>query len=324
VDRRAFIVGGVAALAAPVAADAEQSKPPRIGFLLMGFAQAGLTSAFDAFRDGLRELGWVENENIAIEYRWAGEDPQRLPELAADLVRLKVDIIIGSTPGVRAAKHATTSIPIIMCIADDAVKQGFVPNLARPGGNITGMASFASELAGKRLGLLREATPRVSRVALLWNPPGSGPDYMKDTLMAGRSLGVTLQSVEVNTASDFESAFTSVVKGRAEALVVGPGQFLFTHQQRVVAFAKNNRLPSIYAWKDPVSAGGLMAYGVSIPQVYRRAAYYVDKILRGTKPGELPVEQPTKFDLVINLKTAKALGLTIPPSLLARADQIIE
>jgi putative ABC transport system substrate-binding protein len=329
VNRRAFIVGGVAAVAAPFAADAEQPKPPRIGFLLMGFAaggqplaQAGLTSAFDAFRDGLRELGWIENENIAIEYRWAGEDPQRLPELAAELVRLKVDIIIGSTPGVRAAQHATTSIPIVMCVADDAVKQGFVLNLARPGGNITGMTS-ASELAGKRLDLLRQATPRVSRVALLWNPPGSVPDYMKETQMAGRSLGVTVQSVEVKTANDFESAFTSVLKGRAEALLVGPGQFLFTHQQRVVTFATNNRLPSIYAWKDPVGAGGLMAYGVNIPQVYRRAAYYVDKILRGTKPGELPVEQPTTFDLVINLKTAKALGLTIPPSLLAR-DQVID
>src|SRR5262245_16778619 len=324
-DRRAFIiVMGECILAAPLVAEGQQSSRPRIAFLLMGSSQAGLTSAFDAFREGLRELGWSENENIAIEYRWAGESPHRLPELAVDLVRLKVDIIIGSSPGVRAAQHATTSIPIVMCIADDAVKQGFVSNLARPGGNITGMAAFASELAGKRLDLLRQATPRVSRVALLWNPPGSGPDYMKDTQMAGRSLGVRLQSVEVNTANDFEGAFTSVLKGRAEALVVGPGQFLFTHQQRVVNFATNNRLPSIYAWKDPVSAGGLMAYGVNIPQVYRRAAYYVDKILRGTKPGDLPVEQPTKFDLVVNLKTAKALGLTIPSALLARADQIIE
>src|SRR2546427_4258724 len=264
-DRRAVLAG-----------DADQPKtPPRIGFLLMGSPQAGLTSAFDAFREGLRELGWTENENIAIEYRWAGESPHRLPELAADLVRLKVDIIIGSTPGVRAAQHATTSIPIIMCIADDAVKQGFVPNLARPGGNITGMASFA-ELAGKRLELLREATPRVSRVALLWNPPGSHPDYMKDTQKAARSLGVTLQSVEIRTADDFERAFASVLKGRAEALVLGPGQFLFTHQRGVVEFALKNRLPSIYAWKDPVSAGGLIAYGVNIPQVYRRAAYYVD------------------------------------------------
>src|SRR5713101_8967925 len=183
------IVLAVSLILAPPVADGEQAKtPPRIGFLLMGSPQAGLTSAFDAFRDGLRELGWTENENIVIEYRWAGESPHRLPELAADLVRLKVDIIIGSTPGVRAAQHATTSIPIIMCIADDAVKQGFVPNLARPGGNITGMAAFASELAGKRLELLREATPRVSRVALLWNPPGSSPDYMKDTQMAARSL----------------------------------------------------------------------------------------------------------------------------------------
>jgi len=160
-----------------------------------------------------------------------GESPQRLPELATDLVRLKVNIIIGSTPGVRAAQHATTSIPIIMCIADDAVKEGFVPSLARPGGNITGMASFASELAGKRLELLREATPRVSRVALLWNPPGSSPDFMKDTQMAARSLGVTLQSVEIRTADDFERAFASVLKGRAEALAVGPGQFLFAHQR---------------------------------------------------------------------------------------------
>ena len=324
--RRAFlstIAGGL--LAAPLAGDAEQPKtPPRIGFLLMGSPPAGLTFAFDAFREGLRELGWTENEDVSIEYRWAGENLQRLPELAADLVRLKVNIIIGSTPGVRAAQHATTSIPIIMCIADDAVKEGFVPRLARPGGNITGMTSFASELAGKRLELLREATPRVSRVALLWNPPGSSPDFMKDTQMAARSLGVTLQSVEIRTADDFERAFASVLKGRAEALSVGSGQFLFAHQRGVVDFALKNRLPSIYAWKDPVSAGGLIAYGVNIPHVYRRAAYYVDRILRGTKPGDLPVERPTKFDLVINLKTAKALGLTIPPSLLGRADEIIQ
>ena len=290
----------------------------------MGSSQAGLTSAFDAFREGLRELGWSENENIAIEYRWAGESPHRLPELAVDLVRLKVDIIIGSTPGVRAAQHATTSIPIIMCIADDAVKQGFVSNLARPGGNITGMASFAAELAGKRLELLREATPRVSRVALLWNPPGSIPDYMTATQTAARSLGVTLQAVEVRTADDFEKAFASILKQRAEALVVGPGQFLFSHQRRVVEFSATNHLPSIYAWKDPVIAGGLMAYGINIPQAYRRAAYYVDKILRGTKPGDLPVEQPTKFDLVINLQTAKTLGLAIPQTLLLQASQVME
>jgi putative ABC transport system substrate-binding protein len=242
---------------------------------------------------------------------------------SADLVRLKVDVIIGSTPGVHAAQHATTSIPIIMCIADDAVKQGFVSNLGRPGGNITGMTSFA-ELAGKRLELLREATPRVSRVAVLWNPPGSIPDYMKATQTAARSLGVTLQAVEVRTADDFERAFASILKQRAEALVVGPGQFLFSHQRRVVEFSAKNHLPSLYAWKDPAIAGGLMAYGINIPQAYRRAAYYVDKILRGTKPGDLPVERPTKFDLVINLKTARALGLTIPQSILVRADEIIQ
>jgi len=243
---------------------AEESKTPRIGFLLMGSSQAGLTSAFDAFREGLRELGWIENENIVIEYRWAGESPDRLPELAAELVRLKVDVIIGSTPGARAAQQATTSIPIIMCIADDAVKQGFVTNLARPGGNITGMTAMTSELAGKRLELLRKATPRVSRVALLWNPPGS-PDYLKDTQTAARSMGVTLQSVEVRTADDFESAFAAVLKGRAQALVVGPGQFMFNHQRQAVEFATKNILPSIYAWKGPASAGGLLTYGVNIP-----------------------------------------------------------
>jgi len=322
-DRRTFIaVVGGSVLASPLAT-AQSPTIPRIAFLLMGSPQAELTSAFDAFREGLRELGWIENENIAIEYRFAGESPDRLPELAADLVRLKVDVIIGSTPGVRAAQHATTSIPIIMCIADDAVKQGFVSNLGRPGGNITGMTSFA-ELAGKRLELLREATPRVSRVALLWNPPGSIPDYMKATQTAARSLGVTLQAVEVRTADDFERAFASILKQRAEALVVGPGQFLFSHQRRVVEFSARNHLPSIYAWKDPAIAGGLMAYGINIPQAYRRAAYYVDKILRGTKPGDLPVERPTKFDLVINLKTAKALGLTIPQSLLVRSDDVIQ
>jgi len=308
--------------AAPAAYTAE-SKTPRIAFLLMGSSQAALASAFDAFREGLRELGWIENENIVIEYRWAGESPDRLPELAAELVRLKVDVIIGSTPGARAAQQATTSIPIIMCIADDAVKQGFVTNLARPGGNITGMTGMAAELAGKRLELMHEATPRVSRVALLWNPPGSGPDYLKDTQTAARALGVTLQSVEVRTADDFESAFAAVLKGRGQALVVGPGQFMFAHQRQVVEFATKNNLPSIYAWKGPASAGGLLAYGVNIPQVYHRAAYYVDKILKGAKPGDLPIEQPTKFDFVVNLKTAKSLGITIPESILLQADEVI-
>jgi len=309
---------------APLAAGPGQLTIPRVGFLLMGSSQAGLTPLFDAFRAGLRELGWIENENIAIEYRFAGESPDRLPELAAELVRLKVNVIIGSTAGVRAAQRVTTTVPIIMCIADDAVRQGLVANLARPGGNITGLAAMASELAGKRLELLHEATPKRSRIALLWNPPGSYPDYSKDTQRAARVLGVTLHSVEVRTADDFEGAFSSVLKGRAEALMVGPGQFLFSHQREIVEFAAKHRLPSIYAWKDPVTAGGLMAYGINIPQAYRRAAYYVDKILRGTRPGDLPVEQPTKFDLVINLKTARALGLTIPESLRLRVDEVIQ
>ena len=321
--RIVLLVSLVFGIFAAPTAYTEEPKTPRIGFLLMGSPQGGLTSAFDAFREGLRELGWIENENIVIEYRWAGERPERLPELAAELVRLKVDVIIGSTPGARAAQQATTSIPIIMCIADDAVKQGFVTNLARPGGNITGMAAMTSELAGKRLELLREAAPTVTRVALLWNPPGS-PDYLKDTQTAAHSFGLTLQSVEVRTVDDFESAFAAILKGRAQALVVGPGQFMFTHQKQVVEFATKNNLPSIYAWKGPASAGGLLAYGVNIPQVYRRAAYYVDKILRGAKPGDLPIEQPTKFDFIVNLKTAKSLGITIPKSILLRADEVIQ
>lgn len=321
--RIVLLVSLVLGIFAAPAAYTEESKTPRIGFLLMGSPQASLTSAFDAFREGLRERGWVENETIVIEYRWAGESPDRLPELAAELVRLKVDVIIGSTPGARAAQQATTSIPIILCITDDAVKQGFVTNLAKPSGNITGMAAMASELAGKRLELLREATPRVSRVALLWNPLGSGSDYLKDTQTAARSLGVTLQSVEVRTADDFESAFAAVLKERAQALVVGPGQYMFTHHRKVVEFATKNGLPSIYAWKGAASAGGLLAYGVNIPQAFRRAAYYVDKILKGVKPGDLPIEQPTIFDFVVNLKTAKALGVTIPESILLRAEEVI-
>lgn len=223
---------------------------------------------------------------------------------------------------VQAAQQATKSIPIVMCIADDAVKQGFVTNLAHPGGNITGM-TLGSELAGKRLELLREATPRVSRIALLWNPPGSAPDYLKDTQTAARSLGVTLQSVEVRTADDFPNAFAAVLKGRAQALAVGPGQFMFTHQKQVVEFAAKNDLPSVYPWKAPAVAGGLLGYGVNVPHAYHRAAYYVDKILKGAKPGDLPVEQPTEYDFIVNLKAAKTLGITVPESILLRADEVI-
>ena len=323
-QRIVLLVCVALAIVTAPAAYAEEHKTARIGFLLMGSSQAGLTPAFDAFREGLRELGWIEHENIVIEYRWAGESPDRLPELAAELVRLKVDVIIGSSPGARAAQQATTSIPIIMCIAEDAVKQGFVTNLAHPGGNITGMTAMTSELAGKRLELLREIMPSVSRVALLWNPAGSGPDFLKDTQAAARSLNMALQSVEVRTADDFESAFAAVLKGRLQALVVGPGQFMFTHQKQIVEFAIKNNLPSIYPWKGPASAGGLLGYGVNIPQVYHRAAYYVDKILRGTRPGDLPIEQPTKLDFAVNLKAAKSLGITMPQSILLRADEVIQ
>ena len=324
-QRVVLLVGLALAIVAAAGTYAQEHKTAPVGFLLMGSSQAGLTPAFDAvFREGLRQLGSMSMRISSSNTDGEGRVRNGFPELAAELVRLKVDVIIGSSPGARAAKQATTSIPIIMCIAEDAVKQGFVTNLAHPGGNITGMTAMTSELAGKRLELLREALPNVSRIALLWNPPGSGgPDFLKDTQAAARALGMTLQSVEVHTADDFEGAFSAVLKGRPQALVVGPGQFMFTHQKQVVEFATKNNLPSIYAWKGPATAGGLLAYGVNIPQVYHRAAYYVDKILRGNKPGDLPIEQPTKFDFVVNLKAAKALGVTIPESILLRADEVI-
>jgi putative ABC transport system substrate-binding protein len=331
-DRRVFIgtlAGGL--LAAPLAAGAQQAgKVYRIGYLSLGSLESPETRAsLDAFRQGLRERGYVEGQNIVIEYRAADGKIERLPALATELARLKVDLIVaGSTPGARAARQATTTIPIIAPNMGDPVQDGLVASLARPGANLTGSTFLGPELVPKRLALLKEALPGVSRIAVLWHPGAFGErtmrDMVKETEAAARTLGVQLQFVEARGPDEFDRAFSAMARERADAFIVFPSVMLFIERRRIVALAAQSRLPAMYQSREFVELGGLIGYGASITEAVRRAATYVDKILRGTKPGDLPVEQPTKFELVINLKTAKALGLTIPPSLLGRADEIIQ
>jgi putative ABC transport system substrate-binding protein len=331
-DRRAFLARtGAVLLAAPFAAEAQQAgKVARIGFLVTGSLESREARAIlDAFRQGLRERGYVEGQNIVIEYRSADGKIERLPGLAIELVRLKVDLIIaGNTPMARAAQQATTSIPIVGSVMGDPVGDGLVASLARPGGNITGLTFLGPELVPKRLGLLKEALPRVSRVAALWHPGSFGDrtirDMLKETEAAARTLGVQLQLVEVRGPDDFDRAFSTMTKERTEALVQVPSTMLFNERRHIVALVTKHRLPSMFHAREFVELGGLISYGASITDLYRRAATYVDKILKGARPADLPVEQPTKFELVINLKTAKALGLTIPQSLLLRADEVIQ
>ena len=313
-------------LLAPLAADAQQAgKVARIGYVGVSSASA-VPHADEAFRHGLRDLGYVEGQNIAIEYRWAEGQLDRLPDLAAELVRLKVDVIVASsTPTALAAKNATRTIPIVFVTAGDPVGSGLVAGIARPGGNITGLSLLAPEIVAKQLQLLKEAVPQASRVAVLSNPANPYTALMvKETEAAARSLGMWVQLLGVRGADAFDSAFSAVTKGRASALFVLFDPFLFAHRTRIAEFANKNRLPAMYPHREYAETGGLMAYGADIRDNFRRAATYVHKILTGTKPADLPVEQPTKFELVINLKTAKALGLTIPQSLLLRADQVIE
>jgi putative ABC transport system substrate-binding protein len=268
------------------------------------------------------ELGYVEGRTIAFELRSADGRADRLPQLAAELVRLKVDVIVtASPPGVRAAKQATTTIPIVICV-DDAVEQGFVASLARPGGNVTGTSSLNTELSAKRLQLLKEAFPAVSRVAVLREAVG-GASSVRATMAAARSLGVQLQVFELRDPNELESAFSAMAKDRAEALSVLQGPMIDSHQLRIVQLATRARLPAIFPDDVFVDAGGLMSYGPSLPDMYRRAAVYVDRILKGARAGDLPVEQPTRFRLAINLRSARALGLTVPQSLLIRADHVI-
>jgi putative ABC transport system substrate-binding protein len=323
VDRRTWLVGFPGLLAAPLAADAQPAgKNPRIGILRPGSPPDPL---LDAFRQGLRELGYDEGRNISIEYRWAEGKDERLPGLAADLVRLKVDVIVAGVGAVEAAKRATTTIPIVMPVSNDPVRVGLVASLARPGGNITGLTSLSRELPGKWMELLKEALPRVSRVAVLWDPAGD-PGQVSTSEAAARSLGVRLHVLKVgDRTAGFEPAFAEARKNDAEALIVLGSPFFYVHRTRLVELAAKHRLPTIYAQREfVIGAGGLMSYGADYGHQFRRAATYVDKILKGAKPADLPVEQPTKFELVINMKTAKTLGLTIPASVLTRADRVIE
>jgi putative ABC transport system substrate-binding protein len=329
-DRRAFLAGtGAVLLAAPFPAEAQPAaKVPRIGYLMLNAAAA--PHLREAFLQGLRDLGYVEGRNVVIEYRSAEGKPERLPALAAELVALKVDVIVaGGLHHALAAKQATRTLPIVFLGVTDPITSGLVTSLARPSGNATGLSMLASpEIVGKRLELLTQAVPGVSRVAVLWQPGGQGErtdkDMLKEAEVAARALGVRLHFVEARGPDDFDRAFPDMTRAHAGALTVLGGSMFFNERRRLVALAAKNRLPAAYGQRDFVDAGGLMAYGANIADLFRRAATYVDKVLKGAKPADLPVEQPTKFELVINLKTAKALGLTIPPSLLRRADEVIQ
>jgi putative ABC transport system substrate-binding protein len=306
-----------------VCAEAQQTTGvPRIGFL--GASSRSFNSArIETFRQGLRDLGYLEGKNIAVEYRFADGKSDRLPELAAELVSLKVDVIV-TTPNASAAKNATKTIPIVFVAAGDPVAQGIVSSLARPGGNLTGLTVLAPELTGKRLELLKEASPRITRVAFLLNPSRDGsPILLKETETAAQGLGLQIQPIEVRSLNDFDSAFAAAIRESAHGLITAPQPVINTNRARVLEFVLKNRLPAVFTNPETVEAGGLMSYSPNISEQFRRAAIYVDKILKGAKPGDLPVEQPTKFELWINLKTAKQIDLTIPPNVLARADRVI-
>jgi putative tryptophan/tyrosine transport system substrate-binding protein len=308
--------------------DAQQAKKvPTIGYLSTT-DPAAETIRSELFRAALRELGYIEGQNIAVEYRYAEGKADRFFALAAELVRLRVDsILVGGDRSIRAARNATKTIPIIMTGSGlDPVKEGHVESLARPGGNVTGITSLNRELAGKRLELLKEAVPKVSRVAVLYDPAiqGTTRELKEDVPVAARALGLTVQPWEVRAADDFDKVFAALDKQRTHGLfVLGAGPLMRANRRRIVAFALKSQLPSMYAQKEYVDAGGLMSYGADEADNYRRVAYFVDKILKGAKPADLPVEQPTKFELVINLKTAQQIGVTIPQWTLTKADRVI-
>ena len=327
-DRRAFIVAGVATLAAPLAVGAQPAaRTPRIGVLLPGTPTTATRSPrMQGFYESLRELGWVEGQNVIFERRYAEGQYDRLSALATELTRLNVDVIVtASTPPAKAAKSATTSIPIVILDPGDPVASGLVTSLARPGGNVTGVSSIAPDLAVKRLEMLKEAAPKTSRVAVLFNPAILPMEIaMTELKAAAQVVGLRIQLVPVQGLKGFEEAFGTITQDRADGLIVFPDPLTFQNQELIANFAVKNRISSLFGAKEFVEIGGLMSYGPSYPGMFRRGAYYVDRILKGANPADLPVEQPTTFELIINLKTAKALGLTIPPSLLLRADQVIE
>ena len=325
--RREFISLVGAAAAWPLAARAQQvGKTPQIGYL--GVSSPSLEPHYvEAFRQKLRELGHVEGKNIAIEYRWAEGQDDRLPNLASELVRLKPDVIVTTgTPGAVAAMQATKTIPIVMASSADPVGSGLVASLARPGRNVTGFTILGPELEGKRLELLKQAVPGLSRLAVLWNPSNPGiVSYFETVKNAGRALQISLGPVvEVRRSDELDSAFTAIASARPHALVVIADRFLLSHRKQIVEFAAVKRLPTMYPYREYVDAGGLMSYAPSNIELFIGTAIYVDKILKGAKPGDLPIQEPTKFELVINLKTAKALGLDVPLHLQQLANEMIE
>ena len=315
----------LALFSAPLAGDAqERPKVPRVGYVF-SFTQLEGSHLWESCRQGLRELGYVEGQNIILEPRWAEGRYERLPGLVRELVRLKVDVmVVAATPGNLAAKAATDTIPIVFVAVSDPVRVGLVASLARPGGNFTGLSLLTPETSGKRLQLLADSLRRVSRAAVLLNPGNLGSFAMlEETQVAARRLGIQLQLLEVRNPDELEPAFEAAMRGRADALIAFDDPVLHSYRARIVALAAKRRLPAMYGTREFADEGGLMSYGPHRPDLYRRGGTFVDKILKGAKPADLPVEQPTKFELVINLTTARALGLTIPRSLLGRADEVI-
>ena len=323
-DRRAFTTGALALLAAPLAAEAQAGKMARVGYLV---SQSVTAETFEAFRKGLREFGWTEGQNLALEVRSPEGDPRRLLALAAELVRLPVDVLVASAaPASVAAKQATTTVPIVSVYTLDPVALGLVASLARPGGNVTGLSTLSLGYAGKMLELLGSVVPNASRVAVLGDPANpSHAIYWRQLDASARMLRLTLIPAGVRRSEELESVFARIGGGQVvQGLLVMHQPLTFVHRKRIVRLAAEHRLPAVYGSREAADDGGLMAFGPSMPAIYRRAAAFVDRILKGAKPADLPVEQPTEFELVINLKTAKALSLTIPQSVLGRADEVIQ
>jgi len=309
-------------LAAVHTTEAQQpGKISRVGFLSTGLVDSNIA----AFQDGLRELGYIEGQNIFIEYRYAKGNYDQLPGLVAELLRLNLDVLFApSTPAALAAKNATQTIPIVFASVSDPIANGLVSSLARPGGNVTGPSQMSADLSGKRLELLKEVVPRLAHIAILQDPGPQSEVALKETQLAARALGIRLTVFDVRGPNDFDGAFLEIAKKRPNGLVVLSSPMILGERKRIAALATKQRLAAVYTLKEYVEAGGLMSYGVSLPHLFRRAATYVDKILKGTKPADLPVEQPTKFEFIVNLKTAKQIDLTIPPNVLARADKVIK
>jgi putative ABC transport system substrate-binding protein len=320
-----WLLGTILLTSSPLASAQQQAKVPRIGLVDAG-SPANTGHRAQAFVEGLRELGYVDGKNVAIEYRWAEGNLERLSGFVAELIHSKVDVIVSSaTPAIHIAKKQTVNIAIVMAGVTDPVANGFVVSLARPRGNITGLTHMSPDLTGKRLELLKEVVPRLLRVGVLWNPnqPGQSAAY-REMQVAADALKVTLISMAARNRDEIEAVLVGLGKERPQALFELPDPLIFFNRKLIAAFAAKQRLPAMYSFREYVDAGGLMSYGTNFPALFHRAATYVDKILKGAKPADLPVEQPTKFELVINLKTAEQIGLTIPPSVLARADRVIK